>query len=253
MENMPLLYNNNNIDNTQPKRRCSSFDVVDKSEYIVVPSILLSLGCFAVSLANDSSVAITATTGIVTVSGMVAEWRIRALGIAKKLMDSVHDIKGENEKLKDSVYDIKEENEKLKATNMLIEDELGKFESEVGKLENIVGLMGDNVGDIEAAKTQLFGLYQKYKTENDKQESNNLLTLFGLVDKDKDSRLSKSEIKRMEEYIKIVYKEDFNFNTLDSDEDGFISLSEFFEKFRNRFHEPERYVVPPDILIEIHD
>ena len=77
-------------------------------------------------------------------------------------------------------------------------------------------------------------MYEKYKDENDRQESNNLLTLFGLVDKNEDSKLSQDEIKRMKEYIRIVYKEEFDFDSLDSDDDGFVSLNEFFEKFRNR-------------------
>ena len=95
-------------------------------------------------------------------------------------------------------------------------------------------MLDDNIHDIDQVKTQLFDLYKKYKDENDRQESNNLLTLFGLVDKNEDSRLSSSEIKRMKEYIKIVYKEEFDFDILDTDDDGFVSLSEFFEKFRNR-------------------
>ena len=109
------------------------------------------------------------------------------------------------------------------------------------KFEDIVGLLGDNVDGIEDAKNQLFELYKRYKDENDRQEANNLLTLFGLVDKNEDSRLSQEEILKMKEYIRIVYNEEFDFDTLDSDDDNFVSLSEIFKKFRNRKTEVKIY------------
>ena len=201
------------------KKTCCKFEVIDKSEYIVIPGICVAIGGFIFAIiAGPTGMAVA--TGVVAVSGMIAEWRIRALGIAKKLMDSVRDLK--------------EENERLKLTNLEFQSNIEKLETELLKFEDMVGLLGDNVGDLEVAKNQLFDLYKKYKEENERQESNNLLTLFGLVDKNEDSKLSQEEIKRMKEYIKIVYKEEFDFNILDSDDDGFVSLSEFFEKFRNR-------------------
>ena len=210
---MPLLNNE--------KRSCCRFEIIDKSEYIVIPSIFIALGGFVFAIvAGPTGMAVA--TGVVAVSGMVAEWRIRALGVAKKLMDSVRDLK--------------DENERLKLTNL-------EFEADLVKFEDMIGLLGDNVGDLEVAKNQLFELYQKYKDENDRQESNNLLTLFGLVDKNEDSKLSQQEIKRMKEYIRIVYKEEFDFDSLDSDDDGFVSLEEFFQKFRNRKIKSETQVI----------
>jgi len=212
---------------------CCKFEIIDKSEWIIIPGICLAVGGFVFAVVSGP-VGLAVVTGVVVVAGLVAEWRVRALGVAKKLMDSVNDLKDENDKLKlmNEVFETQlgifgDENDKLKLINI-------KFGSEIEKFENVVGLLGDNVEDLESAKTQLFDLYNKYKIENDKQESNNLLTLFGLVDKNQDSRLSKTELQRMREYIKIVYNEDFDFDILDSDDDGVVSLKEFFEKFRNR-------------------
>ena len=198
---------------------CCKFEIIDKSELLIIPGICIALGGFVLSLIAGP-IGMVVATGVVAVVSLVAEWRVRALGIAKKLMDSVHDLK--------------DENERLKVTNEEFKSNIKNLESEINKFEDMVGLLGDNVEDLEQAKNQLFDLYKKYKDENDRQESNNLLTLFGLVDKNEDSKLSKKELIRMKEYIKIVYNEEFDFDILDSDDDDYVSLKEFFEKFRNR-------------------
>lgn len=209
MYNMALL-----DQQPKPKERgktCWKFEIIDKSEPLLIAGIIIGASGFAMALVAGSTGLVVAT-GVVTISSFVAEWRVRALGIAKKLMDSVHDLQDENEKLK----------------------------TEVEKFENIVGLLDDNVGDIEVVKDQLFQLYDQYQKENFKQQSNNLLTLFGLVDKNEDSKLSPRELQRLREYIKIVYKEDIDFDILDKDDDGFVSLEEFFEKFRNKLPTPAK-------------
>jgi hypothetical protein len=210
MERMTLL--NNAKNNVSTERGWCNYEIIDKSELILIPGICASLGGFGYSLVSGTP-GMSTITGVLMVSSLVAEWRVRALGIDKKLMDSVHVLEAENKKFANQVVDL---------------------ENQITEFEGIVGLLDDNVHDITQVKTQLFDLYKKYKDENDRQESNNLLTLFGLVDKNEDSKLSSGEIKRMKEYIKIVYKEEFDFDILDTDDDGFVSLSEFFEKFRNR-------------------
>ena len=215
IEQMPLINQNDNVDLEAPPpspepKTCCRMEIIDKSEPLIIVGTLCSLVGFIYSFFLGSS-AFTVITGIVTVSGAVSEWRVRALGIAKKLMDSIRDLKAENAQLKSNVE---------------------KFEGEVEKFQGIVGLLDGNIQDIEAVKKQLFDLYEKYRIENTKHTSNNLLTLFGLVDKNQDSKLDSEEMSRMKEYIKIVYKKDFDFNILDRDGDGCVSLKEFFEKFR---------------------
>lgn len=197
--------------------RCCSWEIVDLSE----PLIIVGTCCSLIVLVYSSitgSIALAILSGIVLLSGLVGEWRIRVLGVAKKLMDSVNNLENENNRLRDQVETLGGENQKL--------------HDEVGKFEGIVGILGDTTHDIESAKNELFGLYEKYQKENTRYESNNLLTLFGLVDKDQNSKLDKDEMGRLGEYIKIVYGKEFDFGKLDKDGDGCVSLREFFDKFR---------------------
>ena len=207
MEHTPLLMN-------KTKRSFCGYEIIDMSEPVIITGTLCSLVGFGYSMVSGDNV-LSALTGIMSITGAVSEWRVRALGIAKKLMDSVRTLQYENEKLHQDVN--------------RLQDELDNF-------TEIVGILGDNVGDIQTVKDQLLQLYKQYKIENNKYISNNLLTLFGLIDKNQDSKLDSQEMKRMKEYIKIVYKEDFNFDILDKDGDGCVSLSEFFQKFRKKYN-----------------
>jgi hypothetical protein len=198
MESFPLIGNNMN------NRRTTTCEIIDKSEpCIVLAGICSTLGLI-VAIVNNYDFLIIMFV-ILLAACLISEWRIRALGIAKHLMESVHTLQKENLQLKE----------------------------EIEKFEGIVGILGDNVGSIHDAKNELFKMYNQYKIENNRYESNNLLTLFGLVDKDQNSRLDTDEIDRMKEYIKIVYKEEYDFSTLDRDGDGTVSIKEFFEKFRH--------------------
>lgn len=178
--------------------------ILDPSEPCILLGILSGFFVFGYSLVNGNT-PVSITSGIFTITGCISECRVRALSIAKKLTESVANLNKENKRLN----------------------------TEINKFENILGIFGDNVNDIEKTKNDLFKLYDKYKNENDRYESNNLLTLFGLIDKDQNSKLDPDEIKRMSEYIRIVYKQEFDFTKLDCDGDGNISLNEFFEKFRS--------------------
>lgn len=194
-ENTPLLKR------TTTWKMCK---LIDLFEPVLIVGCVLGGAGFVYS-AITGNLTSTVLTGIVFVSSCVGEWRVRTLGVAKELMDSVNTLQEENDKLK----------------------------IEVQKFEEIMGIFDNNVEDLDSVKNQLFELYNKYKTENQRYESNNLLTLFGLIDKNQDSKLDTEEINRMKEYIRIVYKEEFDFDLLDKDNDGCISLTEFFEKFRN--------------------
>ena len=109
MERMSLLGNNINVNNVNnaknnvnTKRGWCNYEIIDKSELILIPGICASLGGFGYSLVSGTP-GMSAITGVLMVSSLVAEWRVRALGIAKKLMDSVHVLEGENEKLKTQI------------------------------------------------------------------------------------------------------------------------------------------------------
>lgn len=219
------MFNNNNmygttqhhthdIHDTHTEESCCKLKIIDKSEPLIITGIIASASGLTIALVAGST-GLVVVSSILTLSSIVSEWRVRSLGVAKGLMDSVRDLEGENIQLKTN-------NKKL--------------ESEIEKFQNIVGLLDENVGDIEKAKEELFNLYEKYQEENKKQESNNLLTLFGLVDRNQDSRLSPDELSRLAEYIKIVYGQEIDFEVLDKDDNGYVSLEEFFEKFRGKIN-----------------
>lgn len=208
----------------QTKKACCSWEIIDwwGEPVIIIGGIAAGVALvYAITMGLQ---VVPWVSGISLGGAAVAEWRVRGLAVAKKLMDSVRDLRGENEKLKE--------------TNEELEAEVNKFKGEVEKFEQMVGLLGDNVEDLEEAKNQLFKLYEQYRLENKRFESNNLLTLFGLVDKNEDSILDEEEIKRMEDYVRIVYGTEFDFNKLDRNGDGSVTLKEFFNKFRKHSDSP---------------
>ncbi len=212
--------------NEQKPRKCCYWGIIDWwGEPVIIIGGIASSIALVYALTMGLQV-VPWVSGISLAGAGVAEWRVRGLAVAKKLMDSVRDLRGENAKLKE--------------TNEELEAEVDKFQKEVEKFEQMVGLLGDNVEDLEEAKNQLFKLYEQYRIENKRYESNNLLTLFGLVDKNEDSKLDPEEITRMKDYVKIVYGQDFDFDILDRDGDGSVTLKEFFNKFRKHSDSPEK-------------
>ena len=217
-EILPLIMKKKITSSNKMKNICN-FRIIDKSEPIL---IFATFSCFGTSVYNyvigESGLAIA--NMIFGFSCALGELRVRKLGIAKHLMDSVDDLKIENLKLK--------ENSDL----ILVENE--KFKNENENFENLLNLLEGNVEDIEDTKQKLFELTNNLKKENFRFESNNLLNLFFLIDLDKSSTLEKQELEKLQGYINLVYKENYDFSALDSDKNGQISLAEFFEKFRKR-------------------
>ena len=128
--------------------------------------------------------------------------------MAKKLTESIEFLKTENLNLKYAVSSLKSENDKFSTA---------------------VGILGQNVGNIETAKDELFSLVDDYTKENNKHEANNLVQLFSLVDANSDFKLEREELLRMKEYTKKYYNKDLRLEILDSDENGCVSINEFID------------------------
>lgn len=196
----------------EPEENNSRIKIRDVSEPCILLGIGSSLSVLVYSFV-DSIGWMSVISSVILLSGCVSEYRVRKLSLAKDLSESVDVLGKENEKLKIEVH---------------------KLEDDVSKLDSIVGVVGNTSTSLKNTRDKLIELYNKYRRENDRYESNNLLSLFGLVDKDNNSKLDPSEIERMKEYIRIVYKKEFDFDILDKDGDGCVSLQEFFEKFKDR-------------------
>ena len=200
--------------------------IIDKTEPILITGILTAVAGICYSFATDKTEYLIANS-LMGVTSLVAEFRVRYLGTAKKLSDSVDELKLE-------ITDLQKENGKLSQQVDLMKGEVKDFEEENDKFKRSLNLLGGEVDDIEDATEKLFALYEKVNAENKRAESNNLLSLFLLVDQNKDNSLDESEMHKLRKFIKIVYNKDYNFELLDRDHDGRVDIKEFFEKFRDR-------------------
>ena len=161
------------------------------------PIAWMGVGCGLCVFGLTFGTGISAIASVGVVCGILGVWRIRHLAVAKKLKESVKDLMEENDRL----------------------------EEEVNQLCEIVGIVGVKVEDLEIVKSQLIELYKKYKKENEKHTNNNLLDLFQLTDLDSNMILSPPELKRIEEYIYVVYN-------VKMDIQEPVTLQEFIGKFK---------------------
>lgn len=180
---------------------------------------------------------------IAVVVSFIAGWRVRKLGVAKQLMESVTNLKEQNEVLINEV-------EELNTNNRILKNELVHFsrlnekytqENRVLAHENqkflkLNGLLKDNVIDIKTTKDQLFALIERYEKENEKFEANNLMHLFFIVDRDNSSFLTTEECSQMNVYVKNIYDIDMNLDKLDKDKDQKITITEFVNGLRNKMN-----------------
>lgn len=131
---------------------------------------------------------------VAVLCAFIAGWRVRVLGLAQNLEESVNNLEHNNQQLA-------RENTKL-------QNEVSTLQTEINKFSKMVGLLGNNVTGIDNVKQELFLLVDKYEMANKRFESNNLMDLFFLVDKDKNSFLSPGELTQMKEYVKAFYGTD---------------------------------------------
>lgn len=153
-------------------------------------------------------------------TGSLGAQRAHSLGLASSLGQSA------------DTY--REENAKLLEVNKNIKKEVGELRVQVDDLRGISGLLDGTEENLREVETRLRATYQGIRGENLKHQNNNLVSLFSLVDQDRDGILSPAEVKRLEEFVEMVYGKKVVFSSLDRDGDGTLTLTEFIALFSPR-------------------
>ena len=192
----------------EPKKSCR---IIDYSEPFFVISILF--GCAGIIVNVISSEGFDLALGVFcSLAGLVGLWRVRVLGIAKKLMDSISVLRFENGKLSETTDNLKIENDRLKNFNGSLETNIGELEKTVGKFQKLVGLVDVQSKTCEEVQNELLELIGRYEKENDRQERNNKISMYYTMDQDRDGVLSGDEIEFMKDVMGkeygVMFKDD---------------------------------------------
>lgn len=232
-------------DYKQPSSCCKIIDYSEPVIFIVIIFSIISVIYTIIDSINKYWLIFSIT---IIICFLICLWRIRKLGIAYAIMESVNEFKKQNKLLSNEVNELNNINNNLdqqvdtlicnlrmmEQHNIRLSDSNYKLEMKTKELSGLVGLLGENVNDIDKATEDLLLLYNKYKNENNRYESNNMLSLFNLVDQDNNGKLNKDEITRLKEYVKIVYHHDLNLDKYDINGDHVVSLKEFIEQFKDQ-------------------
>lgn len=171
---------------------------------------------------------------------LIALWRVKKLGIASLLMDSVDNLREENENLRESIREFERENSKLAETERMLNSEVYKFKKDIQSFRDLVGIVDTSNKNAEDIQKELFDLVEKYrvenrkyKKENDRLERNNRLALFYTVDYNRDGKLTNEEINE----IKKILKDEYNITgVIDENGDGVISRGEMMKIIFDKTH-----------------
>lgn len=212
--------------------------VVDYSEPVIWIATVFGVISLVYAILSAPTYWLVASV-VLLVLGCLSTWRIRKLGVAFALMESVDDLRVENTRLAGEVDSLEEVGVQLEEGNRVLTENNDRLAEDLGKFEGMVGLLGEGVGDIEAAKKGLVLLYDNYKKENARYQANNTLSLFTIVDGDRSGDLSEEEVKRMQGYIRAAYGFELDLKDHDTNHDCAISLEEFVKIFEEQSKQRE--------------
>lgn len=210
-------------DASEEHRDESCFRISDFSEPCVWVLTVVGVVGLLFGIIQSSTISIVIGSCMIFL-GLLSGWRIRVLGMAYALMQSVDQLRDENNRLHSEVG-------RLRAIRTQMEIQLHEQVIQTDSLKNLnheykgaLGLLGENVKDVNEASDKLLALYTKYKEENVKHERNNLIQLFHVIDRDNSGQLSKEEMDSMRDFVKKAYGRDIN--EFDTDEDGVVTITE---------------------------
>lgn len=197
----------------------------DYSEPCFWLSSLIGLGSIIYSIVAGGTYWIISSICL-CFTGAIGAQRTHSLGLSKKIADSVNDFKDENKKLLSNVKELEESNDEFRIS-------IGSLNEEIKDLKGITGLLDGTEKDLREVENKLRTIHQSIAKENNKHQNNNLVSLFTLVDKNRNSVLNKEEVNTLKKYVEIVYNVDIDFSQLDTNADGTLTLPEFINLFKN--------------------
>ena len=197
------------------------FKVVDFSEYLIWLAFVLCL----VSLILNAIQAQTFDTVISFIFGLIfgiCLFRIRKFGKAQVIMDSVQEMKLENEKLNETIVDLSNINMKLEQQTKSLEESNCKFKNELMGLRKLLNIFDNNNKTAEEIQNEMLGTLEKLVRENQKYEKLNKGHAFLIADIDHDGILNDSE----QNILKNMTSEK-EIDSLDKNNDNVISRDEY--------------------------
>lgn len=252
-------YDSDEEEENERRKERTNCGIIDYSEpFLYILSILNAVSLVYIAISDFSVFMIVVMLYAIMIT-FLAIWRVRKLGIAKSLMDSVNAFKLENTELKNNVHSLNTEVTQLKNLSSFLQEQTTELEDENKKLMKISGLLGDNVEDLEETKRVLINELRKIEQANSRYEANNLMNLFFLVDRDQGGTLSEEELIKMNTYVTAVYGVDIDVISMDKNSDGKVDIKEFVSRFEkqiakkaNELTQEKEDSIPDLVDIEIH-
>lgn len=164
-----------------------------------------------------------ALSAVMALSSLLAWYRVRRLGEAKAVMDSVSELKQQNDELEQQTNTLQEENDELKESN----DQLNALEQELTKdiesLRGVIGIVDTQNKTAKEIQDELVQAAKKLKDENDRYERLNKTNTFLTADRNNDGVIDESE--------KIILETiDIGSSEADKNNDGKITMNEYIGK-----------------------
>jgi cell division protein FtsB len=155
-----------------------------------------------------------------SLSSVLAWYRVRRLGEAKAVMDSVNQLKIQNDELEQQTNTLEQENDELKESN----DQLNKLEknltNDINQLREVLGIVDTQNENVDQIQKKLLDTYRKLKDENEKYNKLNRTNMFLTADTNNDGIIDKNEQK----ILNIINLDKIN---ADKNNDGKITMDEF--------------------------
>lgn len=165
-----------------------------------------------------------ALSGMMALGSLLAWFRVRRLGEAQSVMDSVQDLENQNQHLQNQTTVLEIENGELKESNDQLNDLENKLKSDLGYLRKVIGIADTQSKSAQQIQDEMIKNYKNYKIENDKYEKLNKVNTFLTSDINNDGVITNNEINLLES-ISLSTTSNLDYNN-----DGKITMEEYISK-----------------------